>query len=106
PGITGWALVGGWPLYTDNALDGIYQTAKIVSMDPLPLPLEYVKQGQVQVLVGQPYYGWGHESVELLFNKVHKGEVPPAVMNYAEFDIVTQENAEAYGANWEKWKGK
>src|SRR5690606_29705580 len=39
PDINGWALVGGWPLYTDNALDGIYENAKIVSMDPLPLPI-------------------------------------------------------------------
>ena len=38
--ITGWALVGGWPLYTDNALDGIHEHAKVVSLDPLPLPLE------------------------------------------------------------------
>jgi ribose transport system substrate-binding protein len=103
PDISGWALVGGWPLYTDNALDGIYQSAKIVSMDPLRLPLQYVKEGQVQVLVGQPYYGWGYESVMMLFNKVHKGEDPPAVMNYAEFDIVTQENAAEFEANWDKW---
>lgn len=106
PDITGWALVGGWPLYTDNALDGIYQNAKIVSMDPLRLPLNYVKAGQVQVLVGQPYYGWGTESIKLLFNKVHKGESPDEVMNYAEFDIVTQENAAEFEANWDKWEGK
>jgi ribose transport system substrate-binding protein len=106
PDITGWALVGGWPLYTDNALDGIYQTAKVVSMDPLPQPFQYVKEGQVQVLVGQPYYGWGHESVMMLFNKVHNGKAPDEVMNYAPFDIVTQENVAEFEDKWEKWLGK
>jgi len=106
PDITGWALVGGWPLYTDNALDGIYENAKVVSMDPLPLPLEYVKAGQVQVLVGQPYYGWGYESVMLLFDKVHNGKDPANVMNYAEFDIVNTDNVDEYAANWKVWDPK
>lgn len=103
PDITGWALVGGWPLYTDNALDGIYENAKVVSMDPLPLPLEYVKKGQVQVLVGQPYYGWGYESVMMLFNKVHNGQDPESEFNYAQFDIVTNENVDEFAENWTIW---
>jgi ribose transport system substrate-binding protein len=103
PDISGWALVGGWPLYTDNALDGIYENAKVVSMDPLPLPIEYVKKGQVQVLVGQPYFGWGYESVRMLFDKVHNGKDPAQVFNYAQFDIVTTENAEAFSAQWNDW---
>ena len=105
PDITGWALVGGWPLYTDNALDGIYENAKVVSMDPLPLPLDYVKKGQVQVLVGQPYFGWGYESVMMLFDKVHNGQEPAEVFNYAQFDVVTEENVDEFAANWETWLG-
>lgn len=105
PDITGWALVGGWPLYTDNALDGIYQNAKVVSMDPLPLPLKYVEKGQVQVLVGQPYYGWGEKSVEMIINKLEYNRTPESELIFADFDIVTEENVEAYGVNWEKWLG-
>jgi ribose transport system substrate-binding protein len=105
PEITGWALVGGWPLYTDNALDGIYESAKVVSMDPLPLPLEYVKKGQVQVLVGQPYFGWGEKSVEMIIDKLEFNRTPESEFIYADFDIVNEENVEAFGANWEKWLG-
>lgn len=101
PDIDGWALVGGWPLYTDNALDGI--NAKVVSLDPLPLPLEYLKSGQVQVLIGQPYYNWGYESIRYIVEKVHLGKIPESEMIYADFDIVTQDNAEDYSRNWEKW---
>lgn len=106
PDITGWALVGGWPLYTDNALDGIYEHAKIVSMDPLPLPLEYAMKGQVQVLVGQPYYGWGEKSVEMIIDKLHFDRSPETELVYADFDIVTTENAEEYAKQWDKWLGK
>lgn len=35
PQITGWALVGGWPLFTQNALDRIAPHARVVSMDAL-----------------------------------------------------------------------
>lgn len=106
PDITGWALVGGWPLYTDNALDGIYQNAKVVSMDPLPLPLDYVRKGQVQVLVGQPYFGWGEKSVEMIVDKLHNDKAPESEMVYATFDIVTPENLEDFAANWKTWLGE
>lgn len=106
PDITGWALVGGWPLYTDNALDGIYENAKVVSMDPLPLPLDYVKKGQVQVLVGQPYYGWGEKSVEMIIDKLEFNRTPESEFIYADFDIVNEENVEAFGENWKKWLGE
>lgn len=106
PDITGWALVGGWPLYTDNALDGIYENAKVVSMDPLPLPLDYVKKGQVQVLVGQPYYGWGEKSVEMIIDKLELDKSPESEFIYADFDIVNEENVEEFGENWKKWLGE
>jgi ribose transport system substrate-binding protein len=103
PDIRGWALVGGWPLYTDNALDGVYEHAKVVSMDPLPLPLEYLKKGQVQVLIGQPYYGWGYESVSYIVEKLHNAEDPPEEMIYADFDVVTRDNVDAFAARWKSW---
>lgn len=106
PQITGWALVGGWPLYTNNALDGVHEHAKVVSLDPLPLPLEYLKKGQVQVLIGQPYYGWGYESVQYIVEKLHNAVNPPNEMIYADFDVVTSANVDDYAANWAKWTGK
>jgi ribose transport system substrate-binding protein len=69
-------MVGGWPLFTENALDGIYDKAKVVSVDTLPQQLEYVRKDQVQVLVGQDCYGWGFESVRLIANKVHNDKDP------------------------------
>lgn len=103
PDIKGWALVGGWPLYTDNALDGVYESAKVVSLDPLPLPLDYLKKGQVQVLIGQPYFGWGYESVTYIVEKLHNAKNPPNEFIYAEFDVVTSDNVDAFLAQWQSW---
>ncbi len=67
PDIAGWAMVGGWPLFTQNALDGVYEKAKIVSVDHLPEELNYVKNGQVAALIGQDCYGWGFQSVVMIW---------------------------------------
>lgn len=103
PDITGWAMVGGWPLFTKNALDGIYQNAKVVSVDHLREELQYVRDGQVQALVGQDCFGWGYESIMLLYNKVHNHESPEQVINTFELQIVTPANVEEYEGVWERW---
>ena len=103
PDITGWAMVGGWPLFTENALDGIYTKAKVVSVDTLPQQLEYVRKGQVAALVGQDCYGWGFESVRLLANKVHKNQNPPQTINHFNLAVVNKANVEDYAGLWQKW---
>lgn len=103
PDITGWAMVGGWPLFTEKALDGIYDKAKVVSVDTLPQQLEYVRKDQVAALVGQDCYGWGFESVRLLANKVHNNTQPADVINHFDLAIVTKDNVEEYAGLWQKW---
>jgi ribose transport system substrate-binding protein len=106
PDISGWAMVGGWPLFTKNALDGVYQTAKVVSVDHLPEQLEYVRKGQVQALVGQDCYGWGYQTVTMLVNKIHEGKKPEKVINNFKLAVVTKENVEEYAGTWDKWLRK
>jgi ribose transport system substrate-binding protein len=106
PDITGWAMVGGWPLFTKNALDGVYDKAKVVSVDHLPEQLTYVKEGQVQALIGQDCYGWGYRTVEMLFDKVHFNKKPEQVINTFKLQIVTKENVAEFEGIWDKWLGK
>lgn len=105
PDITGWAFVGGWPLYTDNALAGVADKGvAVVSIDTLPLPLNYVKKGEVKALVGQDYFGWGYESVRMLLDYAKDGKKPATTAVRAKVDIVTKENVETFGKIWqEKW---
>ncbi len=106
PEISGWAMVGGWPLFTQNALDGIYDKAKVVSVDTLPEQLEYVKSGQVQCLIGQDCYGWGYQSVVMLVNKLHDDKAPEKVINTFKLAIVTKDNVKEYEGLWQKWLKK
>jgi len=106
PEITGWAMVGGWPLFTENALDGVADKAKVVSVDTLPQQLNYVRNGQVQALIGQDCYAWGYQSVSILMNKLHNGKDPAAVVTHFDLAIVTKSNVEEYSGLWDKWLGK
>lgn len=106
PDITGWAMIGGWPLFTDNALKWIPGTVKCVSVDALPAELQYLKSGHVQVLLAQQVYEWGHRSVEHLINKVHLKKNPPSAKDVSELVRVTRENVDEFSKNWEKWLPK
>ena len=43
PQIEGWALIGGWPLFTANALPWEAGKIKVVSVDALPAQLPYLE---------------------------------------------------------------
>lgn len=104
PDITGWAFVGGWPLYTDNALQGVADKGvAVVSIDTLEQPLDYVRKGQVKALVGQDYFGWGYESVRMLLAKAKDGKDPANANVRAKVDIVTKDNVDAFAKTWDKW---
>src|SRR5215213_2326801 len=92
PDITGWAMIGGWPLFTDNALKWAPGTVKCVSVDALPAELQYLKSGHVQVLLAQQVFEWGYRSVEHLINKVHFKKNPPQAKDVSELVPVTKEN--------------
>lgn len=106
PDIAGWAMVGGWPLFTQNALDGVYDKAKIVSVDHLPEELNYVKNGQVSALIGQDCYGWGYQSVVMLMDKLQNNKSPDKVINNFQLAIVTKDNVSEYEGLWNKWLRK
>jgi len=77
--IDGWAFIGGWPLFTVNALNWPPGTVKVVSCDALPKQLDYLRDGHVQMLVAQDCYGWGHKTVEILVDKILIGKDPDGV---------------------------
>ena len=105
PGIEGWAMVGGWPLFTTNALKWEPGKVKVVSVDALPAQLGYLKSGHVQLLLAQDCYGWGHKSVEILLDKIVNKKDPPQQRVIDPLTAVSKENAEEYAKNWEKWLG-
>jgi ribose transport system substrate-binding protein len=106
PEITGWAMIGGWALFTESALKWPPGSIKCVSVDALPAELAYLRDGHVSLLLGQKCYEWGHRSVELLVDKIVFQKDPPAVKEVSALVPVTRANLDEYEKNWAKWLGR
>lgn len=106
PQITGWAFVGGWPLFTADALKWPPGSIKVVSVDALPAQLNYLKSGHVEVLLAQDCYGWGTRSLEILLEKIINDKQPETTRVIDPLTRVTKENADEYMQKWSRWLGK
>jgi ribose transport system substrate-binding protein len=106
PKIEGWAMIGGWPLFAENALPWEPGTVKVVAVDALPPQLSYLKSGHVQMLLAQNCYGWGQKSVQMLVDKALYGKEPPAKEIFDPLTPVTPAEAAAFEQKWKQWLGK
>ncbi len=71
PEISGWAMVGGWPLFTQTLLTDLDPARiKVVAVDALPAQLPYVERGIAPVLLAQPVYQWGYVGVKTIVEKL------------------------------------
>jgi ribose transport system substrate-binding protein len=92
PDIQGWAMVGGWPLFTQTLLTDLNPARiKVVAVDALPAQLAYVDRQVAPVLLAQPVYQWGYVGVQTIVDKLHlKKDVPEIIP--MDLVRVTREN--------------
>jgi ribose transport system substrate-binding protein len=106
PDLNGWFFVGLWaflegrgamPLWEEATLDGqVYN----VGFDTLPLQLDLMDDGFVQGLVGQKYWGWGYDTVQMLVDYV-LADAEFESFTDSGMDIVTPLNLPAMRAAWQ-----
>jgi len=103
PDIQGWAMIGGWPLFTTALLnDAKLAKMKVVSVDALSAQLPYVEKGVVPVLLAQSVYLWGDIGVRTIVDKLHfKKDVPQMIP--MELVKVTKDNLNAWGKQLRDW---
>lgn len=102
PDLGAWISVGGWPVFTRNALAGVDpRKTKVISFDTIPPAPELLREGKVQVLIGQKYFGWGSESVRLLA-QIKAGRLPASPIIDSGVDVVTLQNVDDYVVLWKK----
>jgi ribose transport system substrate-binding protein len=103
PEINGWAMIGGWPLFTQTLLTDLDpKKVKIVSVDALPAELAYVEKGLAPVLLAQPTYNWGYVSVQKIVDKVHlKKDVPQVIP--MELVRVSKQNLGEWARQLKAW---
>lgn len=103
PEINGWAMIGGWPLFTQTLLKDLDPAkVKIVAVDGLPAELAYVDKGLAPVLLAQPTYMWGYVGVQRIFDKVQlKQDVPEIIP--MDLVRVTKENLGEWARQLKDW---
>ena len=102
PDLGAWLSTGGWPVFTRNATAVVDPAkTKVISFDTIQPALDLLREGKVTVLVGQKYFGWGSESVKLLYD-IKKGKMPASPIIDSGVDIVTKENVDDYATKWKK----
>jgi ribose transport system substrate-binding protein len=103
PEVSGWAMVGGWPLFTQSLLTDL-DTARIriVAVDALPAQLVYVDRGIVPVLLAQSVYQWGYVGVKTIVDKLHyRKEVPERIP--MELVRVSRDNLGEWARQLQAW---
>jgi len=105
PDLGAWISVGGWPVFTRNALAAVDPSkTKVLSFDTVSPALDLLREGKVQVLLGQKYFGWGSETVKLLSNII-KGQRPASPIIDSGVDVVTPATLDEYLAKWKQMEG-
>lgn len=106
PELRGWFFAGLWPLFADRGAMPLWEQAtregrlKTVSFDTLPFQLELLRDGYLTALIGQKYWGWGYDSIQIVYDKIVSERAFPPFID-AGMDIVTANNVDAMIRAWE-----
>ena len=105
PDLDGWFFVGLWPLFAGQGAMPLWEQAAqeglvTIAFDTLPVELEFMQQGYLQGLVGQKYWGWGYDTVYMIYDHIVNG-VEFDDWTDSGMDIVTANNVEAMAQAWE-----
>ena len=103
PDIRGWAMVGGWALYTKTLLTDLDPAkVKIVAVDALAPELAYVEKGLTPVLIAQAPYLWGQIGVTTVVDKIYFKKDVPAIIPM-EAVRVTRQNLGSWARQLARW---
>ncbi len=104
PGLDGWFFVGLWPLFAERGSMPLWEKAASSGMtnivfDTLPVELEFLEDGYVRALVGQKYWGWGYDTVQMIYDTIVHGA---QYDNWTDsgMDIVTECNVDVMAEAW------
>ena len=105
PNLDGWFFVGMWPLFAERGSMPLWEDAvrnrgmQVVAFDTLPVELEFLRDGYLSALIGQKYWGWGADSIQMLYDHLLYGRTFERFTNPA-MDIVTISNVQAMLDAW------
>jgi len=107
PELKGWFFVGMWPLFAERGSMPLWEAAaregrvKTVAFDTLPVELDYLKEGYLSGLIGQKYWGWGYDSVQIVYKHIIQSKTF-APFTDSGMDIVTPANVQVMIDAWKQ----
>jgi len=103
PDLAAWISTGGWLCFSTSILDPVDpMKTKVISFDTIPPAPLVMKAGKIQLMLGQKYFGWGSQPVQILYDYVTKGKKPANPIVDSGVDVVTPANVDDYVAKWDK----
>ncbi|MFI4945729.1 MAG: substrate-binding domain-containing protein [Burkholderiales bacterium] len=107
PQLTGWAMIGGWPLFRSSQSPAMMneiqkRNLKVVAVDALPEQLVYLERGLVPVLWAQPVYDWGTVGVSTIADKVLLKKTPPRTIRMEPIRV-TRDDLKTYAQKLHGW---
>jgi ribose transport system substrate-binding protein len=104
PEIRGWAMIGGWALFTPRLMKELDpKKVTVVAVNALPAQLAFVESGLAPVLLALPTYNWGYVSVQRIVDKVHLKQDVPTIIPPMEVVRVTNDNLGAWARQMRTW---
>jgi ribose transport system substrate-binding protein len=106
PDLRGWFFVGLWPLFADGGSMPLWAAAtragtlKTVAFDTLPVELNLLRDGYLTALIGQKYWGWGYDSIQIVYDRIVHNKTYPRFIDTG-LDIVTMKNVGAMIRAWD-----
>ncbi|MBN1666624.1 MAG: substrate-binding domain-containing protein, partial [Anaerolineales bacterium] len=106
PDLGGWFFAGMWPLFAERGSMPLWEDAalnrglKTVAFDALPVECELLRDGYLSGLIDQKNWGWGYDTIWMLYEHVFLGK-EFASFTDSGFNIITQNNVEAMLKMWE-----
>lgn len=106
PDLDGWFFVGMWPLLADRGAMPLWERAarerrmRTVAFDTLPVELNLLRDGYLEALIGQKYWGWGADSIQMVYDYIVAGKRFPPFLDTG-VDLVTRANVDAMARAWE-----
>ncbi len=105
PDLNGWFFVGMWPLFAERGSMPLWEDASLhkglvnIVFDTLPVELELLKDNYVHGLVGQKYWGWGYDTVQMIYDYIVNGARYESWTD-SGMDIVTKCNVDVMAEMW------
>ena len=101
PTLNGLVMVGGWALFSSEGatplLDKAKGKIKVISFDPLASVVDYLRDGIVQSVWTQDYWGWGYESTTIMYSLLTGG---------AWHESIPQPSHDVVRADWRLWQSR